>query len=241
MPRRRRRRPQLRFDQGDRPRQRAAFAGDALAPGLAAPAGLGGIGQQVPSIAAARAAASAMRATAHRVEQQRGDLGEIVHVRTDHRRHAQRRGFQQVVAADLLQAAADEGDIGAGVEATSARPAYRSRTPARRAGGCPSARRVLTREAGALAGARDRGEAFGMARRPQQQGRPGARASTSRCAAITASSSPSCVLAAIQTGRAPQASRQACAITGSSSGTAMSYLRLPVTSIRACVAHRAAR
>ena len=53
------------------------------------------------------------RSAGRRLRSRRGDLGEVVQVRADHRRHADRGRFEQVVPADSLQAAADEGDVGA--------------------------------------------------------------------------------------------------------------------------------
>ncbi len=57
-----------------------------------------------------------IRCTAPDVHQQFGDFLEIEGVRTDQCRHAQRRGLEQVVAADFLQAAADESDVSGCIE-----------------------------------------------------------------------------------------------------------------------------
>jgi hypothetical protein len=62
---------------------------------------------------------------------------------------------------------------------------------------------------------------------------PGWRASRARCAASTAASSPSCVLAATHSGRSPTQAWNCASRAAWSGASGVSNLRLPVTTVRA--------
>ena len=165
--------------------------------------------------------------------EQVGDILAVVRVRARHDRQAQHGRLEQAVAADRHETAAHERHIDGRVEHLqfAERVDQKYRRPQRREPGRDCAVRTA-RHACAAMRARFRNAADAAARARAAHSHAGLR--TAACACSAASSSPSCVLPAIQAGRSlPHCSRSATARPRSiAAGISRSYLTLPVTCTR---------